>query len=290
MPTYGNRWPVYAKQWDGMTLKQTRLSTINSTAKRLVAAKARYQAVEKVTGVPWWWIAATHEREASQSWSASLAQGDPWNRVSTHVPRGRGPFPSWEAAAIDALKIDGVSNVKDWRLEKALFYWEAFNGWGYYSHGIPSPYVWGATSVQKPGKYVADGVWSLAVDQQLGTAAMLKAMMALDPSIKPIRENAAVGPLDPAPEDPPQEVTFTGVKWVQDTLNKVMVPSPALVVDGSYGTKTRAAVREFQATHSLAADGIVGGATTVALDAALASLKPAPAPTGLWARVKGWFA
>jgi lysozyme family protein len=33
-----------------------------------------------------------HEREASQSWKANLAQGDPWNAVSIHIPRGRGPF------------------------------------------------------------------------------------------------------------------------------------------------------------------------------------------------------
>src|SRR6266852_6535688 len=69
-------------------------------AGRLVASKARYQSVA-VTGVPWAVIAVIHERESSQSWKASLAQGDPWNRRSVHVPRGRGPFTSWEAAACD---------------------------------------------------------------------------------------------------------------------------------------------------------------------------------------------
>jgi lysozyme family protein len=72
-------------------------------AKALIASKPRYQAVEAKTGVPWFVIAVIHERESSQNWGRSLAQGDPWNRVSTHVPAGRGPFISREEAAIDAL-------------------------------------------------------------------------------------------------------------------------------------------------------------------------------------------
>jgi lysozyme family protein len=188
-PSYGSRWPVYAKQWDAMTILPARLSEVRQTAKRLTDAKTRYQAVEKATGVPWYMIAAIHERESSQSWKASLAQGDPWDRVSTHVPRGRGPFKSWEAAAIDALALDGLTKVIDWRLEKILYYLELYNGWGYHAHGVPSPYLFGATSIQKLGKYIADGVWSArAIDKQIGCAALIKAMMDLDASIKPTRE------------------------------------------------------------------------------------------------------
>src|SRR5450631_3672478 len=75
----------------------------STVARRLLAAKARYQTVAARTGVPWFVIAVIHEREASQDWAGSLAQGDPWNRVSVHVPAGRGPFRSWEEAAVDAL-------------------------------------------------------------------------------------------------------------------------------------------------------------------------------------------
>src|SRR4051812_47655795 len=102
-PYYKDRWPVYAHEWDEAKITQPR--EVASVAKRLVAAKPRYQAVEANPGVPWWMIAAIHERESSQDWKASLAQGDPWNRRSTHVPAGRGPFHSWEEAAIDALHI-----------------------------------------------------------------------------------------------------------------------------------------------------------------------------------------
>ena len=84
-----------AKRWKAA--KPTRDFAL--VAKRLIAAKSRYQAVAARTGVPWFVIAVIHERECSQSWAGSLAQGDPWNKVSVHVPAGRGPFPSWEEAA-----------------------------------------------------------------------------------------------------------------------------------------------------------------------------------------------
>ncbi len=188
-PTYRSKWPVYAKQWDAMRINPDRAREMAQTARKIVAGKARYQTVEKVTGVPWYFIGAVHIRESNGRWDRSLAQGDPWNRVSTHVPAGRGPFASWEAAAIDALQLQGLTRVIDWRLEKILYNWEAYNGWGYYAHGIPSPYVFGGTNIQKPGKYVRDGVWSsFTMDSQPGTAALLKAIMALDPSVKPVRE------------------------------------------------------------------------------------------------------
>jgi lysozyme family protein/peptidoglycan hydrolase-like protein with peptidoglycan-binding domain len=188
-PVYASRWPQLAKWWDAATI--TNPTEVAAVAKRLVAAKDRYQSVEAKTRVPWYMIAAIHEREASQSWNKQLAQGDPLNQVSTNVPRGMGPFSTWEEGAIAALKHDGLTSVSDWCIEKVLHWQEKYNGWGYFFRGIPSPYVWGATSNQRPGKYVSDGVWSsTTMDRQIGCAAMLKGMMAIDPSIKLVRESA----------------------------------------------------------------------------------------------------
>src|SRR5258708_5083571 len=110
-------------------------------AQQLIDAKARYQSVEVKTGVPWPVIAVIHMRESSQSWAGSLAQGDPWNIVSTHVPRGRGPFKSWVEAAIDALAkcAPYLARWKDWSLSGTLDRLEAYNGIGYKSKGVPSP-------------------------------------------------------------------------------------------------------------------------------------------------------
>jgi lysozyme family protein/peptidoglycan hydrolase-like protein with peptidoglycan-binding domain len=193
-PIYGSRWPQLAKLWDAATV--TNRNEVALVAKRLVAAKARYQGVEAKTGVPWWMIAAIHEREASQDWNAQLAQGDPLHKVSTNEPI-MGPFDTWEEGAIAALKHDKLTSVTDWRLEKVLHYQEAYNGWGYFFKGVPSSYVWAGTKAQKPGKWIRDHVWDPGYwDKQLGCAAMLKAMMEIDPSINPIREDAgpAAGP------------------------------------------------------------------------------------------------
>jgi lysozyme family protein len=97
-----------AKRWPEARLTRN----FAAYAKQLVAAKARYQAVEAKTGVPWYAIAVIHMRESSQSWAGSLAQGDPWNRVSTHVPAGRGPFVSWSTAGRTSPGSNGAALVR----------------------------------------------------------------------------------------------------------------------------------------------------------------------------------
>jgi lysozyme family protein len=172
-----------AKRW--AAAKVTR--DVTASAKRLVASKARYQAVEAKTGVPWFVIAVIHMRESSQSWTRSLAQGDPIDRVSTHVPKGRGPFKSWEDAAIDALVNchPFLSKKKDWSIGGTLVNLELYNGAGYASKGRPSPYLWAGTNQYTAGKYVADGVYDPNhVDTQPGCAALILAMMVLDPTLK----------------------------------------------------------------------------------------------------------
>src|SRR5262249_53760350 len=153
----------------------------DAVARRLVApaAKARYQDVAAKTGVPWAAIAVIHERECSQDWTGSIAQGDPWDRVSIHVPAGRGPFRSWEEAAIDALVhcTPYAARNKDWSIGGTLTKLEQYNGLGYAARKVPSPYIWSGTNQYKAGKYVRDGIYDRdAVDRQLGCAGLLRTM------------------------------------------------------------------------------------------------------------------
>lgn len=174
-----------ARRWANAQLQ--RRATFVSVAQHLIAAKARYQTVAQKTGVPWFVIAVIHERESSQSWSASLAQGDPWDRASVHVPAERGPFPSWEAAAIDALVncAPHLSWNKDWSLGGLLTALEGYNGMGYAMRGIPSSYLWAGTDQYEKGKFVRDGKFDPnAVDSQLGCAGLLMAIMVLDKTVK----------------------------------------------------------------------------------------------------------
>jgi lysozyme family protein len=175
-----NRW---------MNMQITRgLTEINNTATRLVApaAKARYQGVSATTGVPWFIIAVIHEREASQKWSANIAQGDPWNQRSVNVPAGRGPFNSWEEAAVDALVNCDPKAAKwqDWSAGGALTLLELYNGLGYYFRDLPSPYNWASTNQYVKGKFTGDHRFDPNfVDPQIGCAALLSRMKTLDASI-----------------------------------------------------------------------------------------------------------
>jgi lysozyme family protein len=193
-----------AKRWANAKLTRN----FTSVARHLVdpAAKARYQAVQSRTGVPWFIIAVIHERECSQDWTGSLAQGDPWNRVSVHVPAGRGPFKSWEDAAVDALAncAPHAARNKDWSVGGTLAKLEEYNGLGYAARGRPSPYIWSGTDQYRSGKYVRDGVYDPdALDSQLGCAGLLMAMMALDPTIQfPGVPTAPVSPTSAAAPKP----------------------------------------------------------------------------------------
>lgn len=171
-------------RWNSCVVNSNKLTQFKSVAARLTSAKSRYQTVSDKTGVPWWFIAVVHEREASQNWNSNIAQGDPWNRRSTHVPRGRGPFKSWEEAAVDALTncAPYAARNTDWSIGGALAMLEKYNGLGYYNKGRPSPYLWAGTNQYTKGKYTSDGVYNPnAVDQQLGCAGILKQMNITSP-------------------------------------------------------------------------------------------------------------
>lgn len=163
-------------RWRGMKVTSELIPTLDRVAERLIAARPRYENVSKATGVPWDVIAVIHEREASQSWTANLAQGDPWNAVSVHVPEGRGPFPSWEAAACDALTACAphAASWHDWSDGGRLTLLEQYNGLGYANMGKPSPYIWAATNQYVKGKFISDHHFDPeAIDHQLGCAALL---------------------------------------------------------------------------------------------------------------------
>jgi lysozyme family protein len=175
-----------AARWNAASVLPNLIPLIDSISQKLVTSKPRYITVALKTTVPWPVVAVIHERESSQSWKASLAQGDPWNAISIHVPKGRGPFPSWEAAAEDALIVcpPHAANWTDWSIGGALTLLEQYNGLGYANMGLPSPYIWASTDQYRHGKYIADGHFDPnAVDHQIGCAALLARMTLIDPTI-----------------------------------------------------------------------------------------------------------
>jgi lysozyme family protein len=232
------------------------------------AADENWQMVAAATGVPRLWGMASFERESGSDYTLSPAQGDPWRQVSTHVPRGLGPYKSWAAAAVAAYRIDHLDKVgaANWTWARACYEGELFNGFGYRTHGIHTPYLWSWTNIYTRGKFVTDGRFDAAEqDQQCGIIPLMVALSRLDPSLA-LADPWPGGRVGP-PEKPPVGIGGGGhdTAWIQAKLN-ALGAQPALVVDNNYGRATRRAVSAFQAQHHLQPDGLAGPETIAAIE------------------------
>ena len=172
--------PDWTYLFDNATLDENRIDEIKHVCDKIYKNKERYEKVAKDVNpkMPWWFVAVLHYRESSLSFAGVLHNGDRiigTGRKTYHVPKGRGPFDTWEEAAVDALQ--GFAHHKDWDVYNCLKKAERFNGLGYRRRGVGeySPYVWAGTSIHdETGKYVADGRYSnTAVEKQLGVAAII---------------------------------------------------------------------------------------------------------------------
>ena len=65
-----------------------------------------------------------------------LHNGDPWYKKTVDVPAGRGPWDSWEDAAIHALQWEGYANLENWGCGDAFRRLELYNGSGYRIGGV----------------------------------------------------------------------------------------------------------------------------------------------------------
>lgn len=190
--------------------KFTRSTQINAQAAKIKANRSRYEAVSKKTGVPWDVIGVIHYRESSGSFAGVLHNGQKiigTGKKTTLVPKGRGPFGTWEDAAVDALMNchPYAGKNKDWSTAGTLEILECYNGLGYRNKGLPSPYLWAGTDQYVKGKYVADGKYDPNhVDTQLGVAPILMKLREVQAAPK-----ADARPDAPAPAPPPERVPAT---------------------------------------------------------------------------------
>lgn len=116
------RWSKKAKQnyedlFDSCVAKKSRNKYISKAANKAMDYKDRYVRVAKKIGCPWEFIAAIHMRESNAHFGGVLHNGEKiigTGRKTKLVPRGKGPFDSWEEAAIHALKMKNLHKIKDW--------------------------------------------------------------------------------------------------------------------------------------------------------------------------------
>lgn len=264
MVSFENLKSQYERNWAHLEIRSTRLADANGVARKAINGKATYQQIERLTGVPWYFAALCHYRESNFDFDTYLGNGQSLHRVTTIVPKGRGPFATFVDGAVDAFRIENFIGAQDWGIARMLFRLEAFNGFGYHAKGVNSPYLYGGSTLYGPpesraGKFVQDHVFdSNHVDSQLGTAVILRAMMSLDSSIALDGSPQFAGRIEP------EDDAASTVVLMQQALNKLGA-NPPLAEDGISGPKTRAAVSQFQQQNGLRDSGLLDGATVAAI-------------------------
>jgi len=169
-------------------------SAVAASVKTVLNGKARYEAVASKVGIPWWIIGCLHFKEASCSFSGVLHNGEHiigTGKKTKLVPSGRGPFTTWEEAAIDALTLNGgrwakvKAGSKD--IGELLYACERFNGAGYLSKTSEagkqfSPYLWARTNIAfDTGVYTRDHYYDpkAPVNKTTGLAILIKEMIKM---------------------------------------------------------------------------------------------------------------
>ncbi len=177
---YASLQPEYLRQYRTLSVRTAFAQTANWHLTMIRKSRSRYESVGRIVDVPWHFIAVIHALESSFNFRAHLHNGDfPLTTRTRQVPAGRPsawlPPSDWESSAKDALRLLGFTGLKDWSLERTIHRLEAYNGMGYRTLGVPSPYLWSFSNHYDRGKYVADGRFSpRARSQQCGAVVMLK--------------------------------------------------------------------------------------------------------------------
>jgi hypothetical protein len=126
----------------------------------------------------------------------------------------------------------GLTSWTDWSVPGMLYRFERYNGFGYRSRGINSPYLWSYSNQYKKGKFTGDGKYDPnAVSKQCGAVVLLKSINANDADIDILTEIMRLGAeviYDPGH-------VHANAEQLQLLLNRT---GKSLFVDGRAGRKT----------------------------------------------------
>lgn len=167
----------YAAKYGACNLLPQDTAELGALRTRIFANQQRYFNVASMTSIPWYLIASLHILEANGNFGTFIQNGDPLfdhdgdPLKSVHVPKGLGPFATWEDSCAAAFK----GALGPWDVGACLKYGEHWNGLGYRHRGVTSPYIWSYTDQYEKGKYGSDGVFDPdLVSKQPGMAAIFK--------------------------------------------------------------------------------------------------------------------
>ena len=183
---------THSERYKQAVIRPGKMVEVSAAATKISQNKPRYEAVtlSLANGMPWWFMGCFHFMEAGHKknmFSCHPHNGDPLTARTVNVPKGRpvvgNPPFSWEESAIDAVTyMEGRNPVWRklkglWDLESCLLKFEAYNGLGYRTKGINSPYLYSYTQFYTAGKYVADNKYDpKTVSKQPGVVAIMKAL------------------------------------------------------------------------------------------------------------------
>lgn len=185
-----NRIEIRQHLFDTMVIKKSVIKRLESIVKKIISNKNRYASVARHfpnKDLKWYIVACIHSLEGNLNFNTYLGNGQSLHRVTTIVPKGRGPFESFEEGAIDALRLQGANEVDMSTIGHLLYFLEGYNGYGYEKYHqndkewVNSPYLWAGSNHYQKGKYVADGKWDPDyVSTQIGVALILKRLLEDD--------------------------------------------------------------------------------------------------------------
>ena len=133
-------------------------------------------------------------RHVSFHFMGHLHNGDFLKARTVQVPRNQPNPPAvWPPQPWDAEKAWKISaenalhpfrNVPSWSVERMLYVFEGYNGWGYRDHpGFVTPYLWNYTKFYAGGGYPCDHCWSATyMSKQAGLVSIIKAIADAAPS------------------------------------------------------------------------------------------------------------
>ncbi len=244
------------------------LDKVRAQAQRVFNNKSTYAGF---FAVPWWFIGLCDLRECNLNPKGVLHNGEliiGTGRKTRLVPEGRGPFVTKRESIEDSLRLQGLDKVADWSIGHALYLLEGYNGYGYRLRHVPSPYLYSHTNLYadgswdddpRGGKYVADHVWKEDVyDKQIGAVAILKALMALDKTIKFFPANVS---------NTQAADRHELIKKLQEALRAGGV-DPG-ITDGILGPQT---IRAFQTAQKIPVNGQLDDVTSPLLQQAFDAL------------------
>jgi lysozyme family protein len=191
--TYAELKDEYIRLFEAAEVRPRWTGDVAYYMSRVREFRPRYERVASRLGIPWAFIACIHALESSFDFNTHLYNGDPLSARTVHVPRNKPDAPpangeryEWEEGAEAAMRDKELAFATDWSLPRILYRLEAYNGFGYRSQGVATPYLWSFSTLYDKGRFVADHRFDPNAESRQAGAAVILKQLAREGDIAPL--------------------------------------------------------------------------------------------------------